>query len=714
MRKQIQLFAGLLLLLGEIYAQGQPSVNASNGMSTQNGTINVMPYPRTLQAENGKLRITSRFAVGLYGAAKDGKLEDASNRFLRRLNRKTLAYFQQERVALNEPPTQATLTIQVKENGALSIGTDESYQLSIDPTKVSLTANTTIGALRGLETLLQLVNADAEGYYFPAVKISDAPRFQWRGMMVDVARHFLPLDVLKRNLDAMAIVKMNVLHLHLSDDEGFRVESKVFPKLQQFGSSGQYYTQAQLKELVSYAAARGIIIYPEFDLPGHSTSWFAAYPELASAPGQYKPGHRFNIKPGTPMGEAVKTIMQSATPTLNPTKETVYQFLDKFIAEMTTVFTSSYLHIGADENNGAAWKNNPEIVRFMNQKGMKDVQELQAYFVKRINTILKKHNRTTIGWEEAYNADLPKDVVVQIWGALGAKRPSPLEIAQKGNRVLISKGFYLDYFYPAYFHYLNPNIPSTANSNLLGGEAALWAELMDENSFEGRAWPRTAAVAERLWSPEGVKDVDDMYRRLFVLNDELEAEGLNHRLNAERMLSALSNNQNIYNALLVLQTLAPARGVGRLMTQFTAPEQSKYQSVPLVDLPDFASTDSKQEWQFRKWVEAYLSTKDTTQKARIVLQLKQWRVAAEQIPGMVKAAPNLSELGSYAAKVAQAASLGLQALEGVSDEKQRTTFLQTLKGLKARGERMEILILPEIEALVSDTLAPLPTSFSPF
>jgi hexosaminidase len=715
MKKRMQLVTVLLLLLGTFHTYGQSSINDSGAMPKQNAEIDVMPYPQTLQTGSGKLRITSQFVISLSGAAKDGTLEAATNRLLKRLNKRTLVYFEPESVALNQLNGNATLTIQVKEKAAPSTGADESYKLSIDATKASLISNNTIGALRGMETLLQLVNADSAGYYFPEVQISDAPRFRWRGMMVDVARHFLPMDVLKRNIDAMAVVKLNVLHLHLSDDEGFRVESKVFPKLHQLGSKGQYYTQTELKDLINYAAARGITVYPEFDLPGHSTSWFAGYPELASAPGPYKPTHRYSIKPGTPNSEAVKIIFQSATPTLNPTKEAVYQFLDKFIAEMTTIFPSPYLHIGADENNGAAWKNNTQIVQFMNEKGIKDVQELQAYFVKRMHTILKKHGRTTVAWEEAYNATLPKDVIVQVWGALGSKHPPAMEIAEKGNPVLVSKGFYLDYFYPAYFHYTNPNIPATSNSNLLGGEAALWAELVDENTFEGRAWPRTAAIAERLWSPESVKDVDDMYRRLFTLSSQLEAEGLNHQLNTQRMLSALANGQYSHDALLVLQTLAPARGPGRLMASFTAPEQTKFQSVPLVDLPDLASADSKEAWQFRREVAAYLTTKDAGKKEKVVRQLTEWREAALQIPSLVKTAPNLKTLEAYSAKLVQAIDIGLQVLEKGTDEQKKAALLQTIKGLKSsRGDKLEILILPEIESLVTGTLVPLPKSFSPF
>jgi hexosaminidase len=147
-----------------------------------------------------------------------------------------------------------------------------------------------LGALHGLETLLQLLTKNKNGeFYFPLVSIHDAPRFSWRGLMIDVSRHFSPVDVLKRNIDAMAAVKMNVLHLHLTDNEGFRVESKMFPQLHMKGSNGDYYTQAQIKDLISFAEERGIIIVPEFDMPGHTKSWFAGYPQLASGPGPYEP-----------------------------------------------------------------------------------------------------------------------------------------------------------------------------------------------------------------------------------------------------------------------------------------------------------------------------------------------------------------------------------------------------------------------------------------
>ncbi len=210
------------------------------------------------------------------------------------------------------------------------------------------------------------------------------------------------LDVLKRNIDAMAAVKLNVLHLHLTDDEGFRMESKVYPKLHLLGSNGNYYTQAEMKGLVEYARLRGIMVVPEFDLPGHARSWFAGYPELASTPGVYEPGHRFEMK-GTESLPEIMTLLNTApTPTIDPTKEFTYQFLDKLIGEMSAIFPAAYFHIGADENNGVAWKNNPAIVAFMKKNNIPDAKALEHYFVMRMYTIIKKHKRTHGGMGRAF------------------------------------------------------------------------------------------------------------------------------------------------------------------------------------------------------------------------------------------------------------------------------------------------------------------------
>jgi hexosaminidase len=217
--------------------------------------------------------------------------------------------------------SNAALLITVKRPGKLELNEDESYKLEITGRQALITAETDLGALHAMETMLQLFSADAAGYYFPGVKISDAPRFAWRGLMLDVALHFMPMDVVKRNLDGMAAMKMNVFHLHLCNDQGFRVESKVFPKLNEVASEGQYFTQDDIREIVAYADQRGIRVVPEFVVPAHTTAILTAFPELASVKKTYTPERYFGV----------------FDPVLDPTNDKVYEFLDKLFGEMTAI-----------------------------------------------------------------------------------------------------------------------------------------------------------------------------------------------------------------------------------------------------------------------------------------------------------------------------------------------------------------------------------------
>src|SRR5918993_471686 len=275
-------------------------------------------------------------------------------------------------------PAAANLVIQCRGAGPATpeLGQDESYVLEVSERQAFVNAPTVVGALRGLETFLQLVTADAGGYFVPEARVSDAPRFPWRGLLMDVARHWQPVEVVKRNLDAMAAVKLNVLHWHLTEDQGFRVESKKLPRLHQMGSDGNFYTQEQIRDVIAYAAMRGIRVVPEFDLPGHATAWLVGHPELGSAPGPYT----IERRPG---------IFE---PALDPTREEVYKFLDGFLSEMAALFPDDYLHIGGDENEGKQWDRNPAIQAFMKAKGIKDNHALQAYFNTRLLKILQKHN----------------------------------------------------------------------------------------------------------------------------------------------------------------------------------------------------------------------------------------------------------------------------------------------------------------------------------
>jgi len=391
------------------------------------GELTLMPQPSSVQVGTGHLAIDRAFSAAVTGSP-DAMLQRGVQRFFAGLSNATGIRFGYKPAEASH----ATLLIRAGSGASevLKLGEDESYELTISEAGAKLSAPGTLGVLHGLQTFLQLVKASAAGFAAPVVTIKDQPRFAWRGLLFDLGRHFIPLEVLKRNIDGMAAVKLNVLHLHLTDNEGFRVESKRFPKLHELGSDGLYYTQAEIRELVAYAHDRGIRVLPEFEMPGHSHSWFVGYPELASGPGPYQ-------------------LDDDKDPLIDVTREETYRFLDKFIEEMAGLFPDAYFHIGGDEVDGRQWDSNPKIQAFMHAHGMKNNQDLQAYFNQRLQKILSKHQKTMMGWDEVLHPDLPKTVVVQSWRG----QQSLAGAARQGYSGLLSFGYYLDLMWPAARHY---------------------------------------------------------------------------------------------------------------------------------------------------------------------------------------------------------------------------------------------------------------------
>lgn len=556
--------------------------------------LNLLPLPKSTEVQNGIFKITSRFTIAVHTAAPDTILVKAVNRMYQRLNRKTGQFFSHDYITHNDQSDTAALQVNVKKPIVPVSGVDESYTLTITEKQIVLDAATTAGALHGLQTLLQLTTKNGDSFGFPLLKINDSPRFPWRGLMIDVSRHFIPMEVLKRNVEAMETVKMNVLHLHLSDDQGFRVESKVFPELHKQGSHGEYYTQAQIKDLISFAQERGIEIIPEFDMPAHATSWLVGYPDLGSAPGPYKIGGPIDLGGINlqDIGAVMQFLATTPFPTIDPSKESTYTFLDKFISEMSSLFPSAYLHIGADENNGVAWKKNPDINEFMQKNKIADTHALHAYFVKRVHQLVSKHKKQTIGWEELFSEELPQHVTVQVW----QNAENLNKALTHGNPVVMSKGFYLDYFMPAYIHYNNPDLPadqSGASSVLLkGGEAAQWTEAADKFNIETRIWPRAAAIAERFWSPSSITDIDDMYRRLSAINKQLDEQGLLHVFNYERTLRLYATGENFNSLKTLTDVLTPIRGFKKMGVRMVSRNMT-LQTAPFIDISDIISVDSE-------------------------------------------------------------------------------------------------------------------------
>jgi hexosaminidase len=355
--------------------------------------ITLMPLPASLKLTGGEFILDSDFGAIVQGP-EDEIVAKAVNRFIERTAQHSSLTFHSNGKGLKVFYITATAFVQPVE-------TDESYKLMIDVDEITIEAATGYGVLRALESLSQLLKEENGNFVWPSLKIEDNPRYLWRGLMIDVCRHWIPKEIILRNLEAMAAVKLNVLHWHLSDYQGFRVESKVFPKLHEMGSGGNYYTQEDVKEVVEFARQRGIRVVPEFDMPGHATSFLTGYPELGSAPGPYQ----------------LATTYGLLAAVMDPTREEVYTFIDSFIGEMTQLFPDSYFHIGGDEVDVTHWKKNEAIQKFMKEHAIENEHDLQAYFNQRLEKILTKHNKKMIGWNEILNPTLSNNIVVQSWNS---------------------------------------------------------------------------------------------------------------------------------------------------------------------------------------------------------------------------------------------------------------------------------------------------------
>jgi len=574
-----------------------------------------------------------------------------------------------------------------------ALGEDESYTLEVSPAQVILRASTVLGALHGFETLLQLLQSDAAGWFFPEVKINDRPRFPWRGLMIDVVRHWQPMAVILRNLDGMALVKLNVLHLHLCDDQGFRIESHTCPRLHECGSDGRYFTHEQMREIIAYAAERGIRVVPEFDIPGHATSWLVGYPELASAPGPYK------IERGRGIFD----------PVLDPTNPEVYALLEKFLGEMAALFPDAYIHIGGDENNGIHWSANPGIQNFIRKHQLKDNAGLHAHFNGRVHAILARHGKQLVGWDEILHPDLPAGSVVHSWrGPAGVA-----EATQSGFACIRSNGYYINLSLPVAEHYLaDPmptDIPMTAAQQklVLGGEATMWSEWVTPEIIDSRIWPRTAAIAERFWSPREVRDVADMYRRLGVVSRRLEEAGLRHESYVDPALRRFAGD-----------TVTPAELAAlRIFTDLLEPitldprnETQKHLDLlsPLTGLVDCARSDNPAARAFAELVNDALIAKSASaeQFAVITQHLTDWKSAANTLTtGLCALSPRLHDVLPLIRAWAAACEVGIEAAQALAATRipapdWRETQLAKLASASAPHAAAELAIVAALKRLV--------------
>ncbi len=680
----------------------------------------LLPYPQQLELRPGHFVFAQSLKVNT--PAGHSELTDAVGQFIRQNNLGTMSEF--------DTVKGADLILKLNTADSPTPQQQEKYSLEINSNQILLKASHHIGILRGLQTLQQLIQRQSGQSLVPNLKIEDEPRFSWRGLLLDPARRFIPLADIKRQLDLMAAVKLNVLHLHLTDDQGWRFESKRFPKLQRIGGKDGYYTQQQLADLVLYAKERAIRIVPEIDLPGHTTALGLAYPELMTAPAPDTAELHWGVHPAV----------------LDPSKEQVYRFLQQLLTEVAQVFPDPYLHIGGDEVLPDRWQQNPDVQRFMRQHQLADAGALQAYFNRRVEQLLKPLGKTMIGWDEVLDDELADSVVVQSWRGT----ESLYQAAAAGHPAILSTGFYLDQPQSASYHYRNEPLPEPvaapkkkelnhwsgwnfqferkrgsavtgtlylaqlnsggqrafiqfpdkvlieadqlqqqgtklhfqfdswmgpvrarlqlsqalqgdfivgnapypvtgqalalqqqntlplnfaspltqdAKQRVLGGEIALWGELITPDLLDIRLWPNGFAVAERLWSAKNKTDEQDFYQRLELVQLWARAVvGLKDQQQQLQGFKQLIPVAYVSALQTVAETLEPAHYYHRLHEKSVA--GLYHQQAPLNQLVDFLPAEHQVMRRFEQDVALWLRQKKPEQHKALQQQLQRWQQAA--------------------------------------------------------------------------------------
>jgi hexosaminidase len=484
-------------------------------------------------------------------------------------------------VQLSKQLNTTANTITVKEDNpqptksiSLSIVNDKSipaegYRLKVTADGISITAKEPAGIFYGVQTLIQLLPKQIESkedkkpvdaWTIPLVTIEDAPRFGWRGLMLDVSRHFFTVAQVKDYISQMAKYKFNVLHLHLTDDQGWRIQIKALPKLTEVGAwrvdktgtfgkfskpeanepktYGGFYTHEDIKELVQYASDRFINILPEIDIPGHSLAAIASYPDLSCTPGTYtvNSGEQFMIWPG-----GGKHFYGTLDNTLCPANEKVYDFIDKVFTEIAQLFPFAYIHMGGDETARNFWEKSDQVKALMKKENLKDLDEVQSYFVKRVEKIIASKGKKMIGWDEILQGGLAPNAAVMSWRGM----KFGIDAAKLGHEVVMSPTdfAYLDYMQgdaiiepPVYATlrlkktYQFEPLPEGIDTKLIkGGQANLWTEqVYNMRHAQYMIWPRAFAIAEVLWSPKEKRNWNDFVSRVEKQMERYDVAGIKY------------------------------------------------------------------------------------------------------------------------------------------------------------------------------------------
>lgn len=657
----------------------------------QKEQLNLMPWPQNINLTEGTFALSKSFKINITGE-RNGRIFIGATNFLRRLDGRTGLFLEQAFLTKTNEYPEAELQINCTRNGKIEINEDESYRLTVTSKRIAIDATTDLGALHGLETLLQLLQNNSTSYYFPIVEISDAPRFTWRGLMIDAARHFQPVDVIKRNLDAMASMKMNVFHWHLADDQGWRIELKNHPKLTKLASDGNFYTQEEIKNIVKYADDRGILIVPEIDVPGHASALLTAYPEIGSKVSDSKVSYEVQRNSG----------IYNAT--LDPTNPKTYEILNSIFDEVCPLFPGSYFHIGGDENNGKEWSANPAIQQFMKENSIANKNDLQTYFSMKLIPMLKKHDKKLMGWEEIMTENMSKDAIIHAWRGTNEGQEAGgalIKAAKSGYNTILSNGFYIDLMLGLESHYLNDPLPKKIiltpeeKARVLGGEAAMWSELVTPLNIDSRIWPRTAAIAERLWSNADVNDMNSLRKRLKTISFRLEELGITHIRNKEVILRNISNNQdtrvlNDFSNLCEPLKNYKRNGGGK-----------KYRMhSPLTLFADACNADASEALDFNAAVKNYLANKSKENKAVVTDFFKKWIALNSNLIALSANAPLIQPLLPLSKSLSDVS----QQLLLVIDKKQKVNQVLLQDLLEKCNERspsdVELAVYGSLKKLV--------------
>lgn len=543
--------------------------------------INIIPYPVSVKTLVGNFVLDADAMLVI--ATPDSELNLIADKFIKKIN----AASSFELISTqNNLPGEKSIVLTLDES-LLDLG-DEGYQLTILPQKIEMKAPKPAGVFYAMQSFFQLLRPELDctslsrdKWQIPCVEITDYPRFQWRGQLLDVSRHFHSLDHLKRNIDHLARLKMNKFHLHLTDDQGWRLEIKSLPKLTEIGAwrvdhndklwwerpfpqpgekatYGGFYTQQEMKELIQYAKERHVEIIPEIDLPGHARAFMAAYPEVSCDRAHY------DVASGG--DERNKDVC--------PGKEVTYEYAEKILAEVAALFPSKYIHLGGDEARMHGWKKCPDCKKKMEDEGLKDFHELQSYFMHRIEKIINKNGKAMIGWDEILQGGLAPNATVMSWrGEIGG-----IESVKMGHDVIMTPNTYcyldlkqgdpeLEPSELGYSQLLLPTVYSyhpipkgfndEQSKRILGVQANLWSEsLVYEEQANYMLYPRLFAVAEVGWSPQELRNWSDFVRRMEVMLKRFDVLGINYALSAYNVWIRPHYDKKVTGAAFKLETEA--------------------------------------------------------------------------------------------------------------------------------------------------------------